>query len=280
MAQTSELTLQVAELIHYCADVDAAVRFYRDRLRWRLVHEAPGNLALFDVAGVYRLALLPARWAEDWQTADGLPAPLLSLESRDLHADRQLLAQRGMPELEVDGTAETMLRLTIPLTDGLRLFAWQDSAGTGSGWEDSATAGGGGNARYALGECVYFVDAKEQAQTLLTDKLGFLVKFTHGSVYTALAIGDGPVVGLFDLPLLQRAPVFSPGPVRTRLFLECHDLQAEHRLQLEYGAAPGEVVLATDGLRWFSTADPDHNLMTFWQYKPVGPAGGQTSGAL
>jgi hypothetical protein len=53
-----------------------------------------------------------------------------------------------------------------------------------------------------------------------------------------------------------------------RLFLECPDIGAEHQRQEEGGAAPGELRSSTDGLSWFSTADPDGNLLTFWQYTP------------
>ena len=57
-------------------------------------------------------------------------------------------------------------------------------------------------------------------------------------------------------------------PARVRLFLECPDIQAERARQEAGGAGPGELQSNDDGLSWFSTADPDGNLLTFWQYAP------------
>lgn len=269
MAENPRLSLQVVEVIHYCADVDASLAFYSERLGWSVIWQAPGNLAVLDAGGAYQAVLVAARWSSKWEEGQAVPPPLLSLQSQDLAADLEILAARGLPGIVVQGDPEDMLFASIPFVEGLELFAWQDSEpGGASKVAEEYRKRGGTERRYKLGECIYFVDDIAPAMSLLMEKLGFTVKEQHGEVYTALHIGEGPVVGLFDLPALLRQPVFSPGPGRTRLFFECPDLDAEHARQEAAGALPGEVFREPDGLAWFSTGDPDGNPITFWRFSP------------
>lgn len=269
METKSQLSLQVVELLHYCQDVDASTAFYTDRLGWGLIWQAPGNLAVLDAGGAYQVVLIAAKWVPGWGEGHPVPAPRLSLQSQNLAADLRILRERGLPEIELQGDPKDMLFANIPFVENKQFFAWQDGqAASATKSVEDYRARGGGSQLYSLGECVFFMDDIGAALGYLMEKFGFRVKEQHGEVFTALQIGDGPVVGLFDMPTLLKQPVFSPGTVRTRLFLECPDIQAEHARQAASGAKPGELHSEADGLGWFSTADPDGTAMTFWQFSP------------
>ena len=119
MADNPRLSLQVVEVLHYCADVDASLAYYTERLGWSVIWQAPGNLAVLDAGGAYQVVLVAAKWSHKWEKGQAVPPPLLSLQSQDLAADLEILAERGLPGIVVQGDPADMLFASIPFVDCL-----------------------------------------------------------------------------------------------------------------------------------------------------------------
>lgn len=272
MDTEQNLSLQVIEVLHYAADVDQAIEFYRDQLGWPVIWQSPGNMAMLDAGGVYQLTLVAAKWTPGWQNGQSVPGPQLALESQDLKADLALLEERGLTGLEIGGDPASMLTSAITDPAGIELFVWQDTTDApATKVVEQYKATRQGAPLYSLGECLFFVDEMAECERFYTRTLGFEITDRHGEVFTSMQRADGPVLGLYHWPHWWEQPVTGDPPARVRLFLECPDIAAEHARQLAGGAAPGELNANEDGLSWFSTADPDGNLLTFWQYAPGKP---------
>lgn len=257
-------------MLHYAADVDKSIEFYEQRLGWPVIWRAPGNMAMLDAGGVYQLTLVAAKWAPDWAEGAAVPGPQLALESKDLKADVALLESRGLSGLELGGDPASML--TSALTDpaGIELFVWQDTTDApATRVVEEYNARRKPTPLYSLGECLFFVDDLASAERFYTETLGFAVHTRHGDVFTGLKRGDGPVLGLYYWTRWWEQPAPETPPAPVRLFLECPDIAAEHARQQSGGAEPGELQASNDGLRWFSNADPDGNVMTFWQFQAL-----------
>jgi len=270
MTDSPDLTLQVAEIIHYSADIPAAIEYYHGQLGWPLVIQMGDNLAVLDAGGAYQLTVVTAAWTPDWEPGKPVPGPQLSLESTDLAADCALLEQRGLAGLEIGGDPVNMPALDIPGPENLALFTWQDlQAKPGpSAIEKHRAQQKPEDVLYTLGECLLFVEDLPAAESFFIDKLGFSVKERHEDLFTALRRGEGPVVGVYHRPRWWEAPDELP-VMPVRLFLECPDLKAEHARQVAAGANPGAIKEKGAGLSWFSSTDPDGNTITFWQFKPT-----------
>jgi catechol 2,3-dioxygenase-like lactoylglutathione lyase family enzyme len=268
-AQAAELTLQVVEVLHYAADVDKAIEFYEEKLGWPVIWRSPGNMAMLDAGGVYQLTIVAAKWAPDWAEGGPVPRPQLALESKDLRADIALLESRGLTGLSIGGDPASMLTSAIMDPAGIELFVWQDTTDApATKVVEEYNAQRKPAPLYSLGECLFFVEDMAAAERFYTETLGFQVHNRHGEVFAGLRRGAGPILGLYHWPRWWEQPVPDAPPAPVRLFLECPDIAAEHQRQNEGGAAPDELRSSNDGLSWFSTADPDGNLMTFWQYTP------------
>jgi|GEM_PF-2295922 len=269
MDTARELTLQVIEVLHYAAGVDEAIEFYRDKLGWPVIWQSPGNMAMLDAGGVYQLTLVAAKWTPGWERGQPVPGPQLALESRDLKADAALLRARGLADVEVGGDPASMLTSAISDPAGIELFVWQDTTDApATKVVEEYKAGRQGAPLYSLGECLFFIDDMAAGERFYTGTLGFEITDRHGEVFSQMRRAGGPVLGIYHWPRWWEQPVSGDPPARVRLFLECPDIAAEHARQLAGGAAPGELHDNQGGLSWFSTADPDGNLLTFWQYAP------------
>lgn len=268
-AESDGLTLQIVEVLHFAADVDKTIQFYEEQLGWPVIWRSPGNMAMLDAGGVYQLTVVAAKWLPDWAEGAPVPGPQLALESKDLKADVALLASRGLSGLAIGGDPASML--TSALTDpaGIELFVWQDTTDApATKVVEEYNAQHKPEPIYSLGECLFFVDDMAAAERFYTETLGFQVHNRHGEVFTGLRRGDGPILGIYHWPRWWEQPVPEAPPAPVRLFLECPNIDEERARQQSGGANPGEMKSSPGGLKWFSTSDPDGNLLTFWQFRP------------
>lgn len=266
-----DLTLQIVEMIHYGLDVESSVAFYRDRLGWPVVWHSPGNVAILDAGGAYILVVCAAKWSKGWAEGAPLPKPQASFESKNLEEDLKLLSSLGVDGVgNIEGDPESMMAAELKDPEGIEHFLWQDMHGL---HEATKTAGAyyekqSAEPLYKLGECVLFVNDIAAEERFYAEKLGFEVVSRHGGVFAGMRKNGGPVLGLYRWTGWWEKPVPDAPEAAVRLFLECPDILAEHARQAELGASPGKLREDEDGLKWFTSADPDGNEMSFWQFAP------------
>jgi catechol 2,3-dioxygenase-like lactoylglutathione lyase family enzyme len=269
-------SIQVAEILHYFSDYQAARAFYADKLGWPVFFAADGELLIIDVRGHYQLGLINARWTPGWRKGTPVPTPQLSIESQDIRQARATLAAAGCQVSEVGGDPATML--TLELTDpwGNRVFFWQDAANSGNaaGVEHqpfSAAQQLGGvqrsNSPYGFAETLYHVPDLAAAEEWYCQHLGFAVTTRHGEAYCALQLNDGRTLGLMHWADWFDAPVAGTPPAPPRLSLMVFDIVAEHARLSTAGVTLGDLKDSGEGLRWFTFADPDGTQMTMWRYE-------------
>ena len=71
-------------------DVDRAVKFYRDKLRMKLLFTAPPNLAFFDCDGIRLMLSPPAKPEFDH------PGSIIYFKVEDIHEASRILTDRGV----------------------------------------------------------------------------------------------------------------------------------------------------------------------------------------
>ncbi|HEX9744564.1 MAG TPA: VOC family protein [bacterium] len=268
MADQKDLKMNIIEILHYTNDVEKSLEFYHGKLGWPIVWQSPGNMATIDAGGVYQLTIVATKWVDGWETGMPVPPPKLAFQSLDLNSDAEVLRERGLSDATVAGVPEEMLYTDLSGPEGIKIMIWQDATGNpATQVVEEYNAGRKPDPIYKRGECVFFVNDILSNKEFYTSKFGFGITEQHGDVFYGMAINDGPFFGIYDWTKWWDKPETDTPDARTRLFIECTDIEEEYSRIKDSGAAPGEFKKADDGLNWFSLDDPDGNTMTFWQFK-------------
>jgi catechol 2,3-dioxygenase-like lactoylglutathione lyase family enzyme len=267
--------IQVAEVLHYFSDYDTAREFYAGKLGWPVHFDAKGELLILDVRGHYQLGLINSRWTPGWSKGQPVPSPQLSIECRDLRRVYSTLKAQGCNVSEVGGDPSSML--TLELTDPWdnRVFFWQDASGAGStGVEhqpfDAAEQLHGvqrDGSPYGFAETLYFVANLAAAEAWYCKHLGFETSVRHGHAYAALQLAQGRTLGLLNWADWFDKPDENTPPAAPRLSLMVFEIAAEHERLKAAGVQVGELKDSGEGLRWFTFADPDGTLISFWRFE-------------
>ncbi|MCC7476978.1 VOC family protein [bacterium] len=262
--------LRVVELVCYCSNFEAARDFYTTRLGFKLSWQAEGFCGL-EVTDQYRLSLVDAKYEEGWQAGQPVPPAQLSLQSDDLLASIQRIRSLGHGIADASGDPATNITTSLSSPDGQQIFIFQDSSG------GELVVPGSAGQPYPFAEALVFVGDLPAAEQFYGDCFGLQPFIRQGDVYTALRSGGeagaGLVVGLMRWEAWWDTPATGSKPAPARLAIECPGLGAEHARLSAVGAKPGELRGSSPGLSWFSVADPDGNLITYWEYASPAEAG-------
>ncbi|MBN2080886.1 RDD family protein [bacterium] len=269
-ALASRLSCQVAELIYYVSDVEQAIAFYHKTLGWPMEWRSGDRMVIFDVMASYQLVCVAAQLREDWEPEQPVPPPRLSFMCRDIRADIEKLKEWGCHVAELSGDEQSMLSTLLRDPFGAELFLWQDNvhhtaADSAARYRERREVQRTGP--YNFAECLMFVADLDGAVEFYTKHLGFAIKEKHGTAYVALAIDDGPVLGLYRWSDWWDKPDAGTPPAPCRLCIEPNDLKTEYDLLKAAGVEVGELKGDIKGLAWFSLADPDGTPVTMWNYK-------------
>ncbi len=267
MALATPENLRVAELVCYCSDFNAALDFYTTRLGFKLSWKAEGFCGL-EVTDQYRLSLVDAKYEAGWQPGKPVPPAQLSLQSDDLAASIARIRMLGYAISDLSGDPASNVTTMMTSPDGQQIFIFQDSGG------GELIVPGPSKEPYPFVEALVFVNDLAAAEGFYRDCFGLRPFMRHGDVYTGLLgsgeSGAGLVVGLMRWSEWWDTPAPETPPAPARLTLECPQLASEHARLQAAGANPGQLKSCTMGLSWFTVADPDGNLITYWEYvKPA-----------
>ena len=139
---------------------------------------------------------------------------------------------------------------------------WQDTDGRDVGPLRAFPMG-----LYGMSELMLFVEDFKRAEDFYMFTMELERIQAHGEHYAALAAQEGGYpIGLYEWQQWWDKPAAGTPPDPPRLAIEASDIAYEHQRLASAGIAVEPLKGSAEDLQWFSVADPDGHLITFWQF--------------